>query len=273
MAKSKRRRKKARRFESVGVLVSGRARARRRPSALRWQTIRLRSILLLLMGAVAVGALWLAFDDRFYVYEADIVGAVRLSPEEVFQASGLAGLHILWARSAEIEDRILNELPTLGSVQAKCSLPARCAIVVVERQPKVLWDDGGVLWWIDAEGVVFQPPLSSFAGEGESVGWTVRGSLPLDEQGRLNEKVRIGLKELWATGRDVASVFDYALGRGLTFMDERGWRVILGQGEGMAKRLEVLDRVTTNLLEHGLTPRFVDVRFADAPYYSLMNDW
>jgi hypothetical protein len=273
MAKSKRRRKKARRFESVGVLVSGRTRARRRPSALRWQTIRLRGILLLLMGAVAIGALWLALDDRFYIHKADIVGAVRLSPEEIYQASGLAGLHILWARSAEIEDHILNELPTLGSAQAKCSLPARCAIVVVERQPKVLWDDGGTLWWIDAEGVVFQPPLSSSAGADESVGWTVRGPLPRDEQERLDEDVRIGLKELWATGKDVASVFDYVPGRGLTFMDERGWRVILGQGEGMAKRLEVLDRVTANLLAQGLTPRFVDVRFADAPYYSLTNDW
>jgi hypothetical protein len=257
----------------VGVLVSGRARARRRPSALRWQTIHLRSILLLGVGAIAVGALWLALDDRFYIYEADIVGAVRLSPEEVFQASGLAGLHILWARPAEIENRILDELPTLGSVQAKCRLPAQCAIVVVERQPEMLWDDDGVLWWIDAEGVVFQPPLSSFTEEGESIGWTVHGSLPRDEQGRLDERARVGLEELWATGKDVASVFEYASGWGFMFEDERGWRVILGQGEGMAKRLEVLDRVTANLLEQGLTPRFVDVRFADAPYYSLTNDW
>jgi hypothetical protein len=239
---------------------------------LRWQTIHLRSVLLLLMGAVVVGALWLAFDDRFYIYDADIVGAVRLSPEEVFQASGLSGLHILWARPAEIEERILSTLPTLGSVQAKCRLPGQCAIVVVERQPKVLWDDGGLLWWIDAEGVIFQPPPSSFAGEGESVGWTVRGSLLRDEQGLLDEDVRIGLNELWATGKEVASVFDYEPGQGFSFTEERGWRVILGQGEGMAKRLEVLDRVTVNLLEQGLTPRFVDVRFADAPYYSLVND-
>jgi hypothetical protein len=273
MAKSKRRRKKAQRFESVGVLVSGRARARRRPSALRWQTIRLRGLLFLLVGAVVACALWLALDSRFYIYEADVVGAVRLLPEEVFRASGLDGLHILWARPAEIEDLLLEALPTLESVQAKCHLPARCAIVVVERQPKVLWDDGGVLWWIDAEGVVFQPPLSSSAGEDKSVGWTVRGSLPRDEQERLEEGVRIGLKELWATGTDVASAFEYDPERGLMFVNELGWRVILGEGGGMAKRLQVLERVTAELVAQGSTPRFVDVRFPDAPYYSLTNDW
>ena len=83
----------------------------------------------------------------------------------------------------------------------------------------------------------------------------------------------VALNELWATGDDVASVFDYVPGRGLSFVDERGWRVVLGRGPGMVKRLEVLERLTTNLEERGLTPRFVDVRFADAPYYSLTNDW
>jgi cell division septal protein FtsQ len=178
----------------------------------------------------------------------------------------------LWARSAEIEQRILNELPTLESVQVKCGMPARCAIVVVERQPKVLWEDGGVLWWIDAEGVVFQPPLSSFTEDGEAVGWKVSGPLPRDEQERLDKEVRIGLNELWATGKDVAQAFDYEQGLGLVFLDEQGWRVVLGQGSGMAKRLEVLERVTANLKAQGLTPSFVDVRFADAPYYSLKND-
>jgi hypothetical protein len=35
----------------------------------------------------------------------------------------------------------------------------------------------------------------------------------------------------------------------------------------------VLERVTAELVAQDLTPRFVDVRFPDAPYYSLTNDW
>jgi hypothetical protein len=61
--------------------------------------------------------------------------------------------------------------------------------------------------------------------------------------------------------------------QGLTFTDERGWLVVLGQGPGMVKRLQVLERLTTDLEARGLVPMFIDVRFADAPYYSLMNEW
>jgi hypothetical protein len=268
MTKAKReKRKESRQFESAGVLTWGPSRVQRRPAASRVLSRRSRGVILLLMGAVMAGSLWLTIDDRFYISSVDVAGTVRVSCDEIVQASGLSGLHILWARPAEIENRILNALPTVESVQAKCRLPASCAIVVVERQPRVVWEENGLLWWIDAAGVIFnaEGPLSE--------GWTIRGPLPRDEDGRLDERVRVGLTELWATGEDVASTFDYVPARGLVFADERGWRVILGQGPGMAKRLQVLERLTADLEARGVTPRFIDVRFADAPYYSLTDDW
>ena len=277
MSKSKKRRRKKRLwFESAATLVLGRSRVRQRPAASQVLSRRSRGVVLLLLGVVTVGSLWLTIDDRFYVSYVDVVGTVRVSPDEIFQASGLSGLHILWARSAGIEDRILDTLLSIESVQARCRLPANCAIVVVERQPRMTWDENGLLWWIDADGVVFQPPLSLSPNGGDekgAEGWVVRGPLPRDEDGRLAKRVRVALTELWATGEDVASVFDYVPARGLVFSDERGWRVVLGQGPGMAKRLQVLERLTADLEARGLTPQFVDVRFADAPYYSLTNDW
>jgi hypothetical protein len=268
MTKSnKKQQKKKRHFEAATALVWGRAPARRRPAASSVWSLRLHSVLLLLAGALIVGALWLAIDERFYVYHADVVGAVRVSHDEIFQASGLAGLHILWARPAEIEKRILDALPTVESAQVKCSLPAKCAIVIVERQPRMMWDENGLLWWVDVDGVIFH------AQGALSGGWTIRGPLPRDEEGRLDEHVRVALAELWATGEDVASEFEYVPERGLVFTDERGWRVILGQRPGMAQRLQVLERLTADLEARGVTPQFVDVRFADAPYYSTADDW
>ena len=267
MAKAKGGRKKKRQFESAGVLVLGRSRVQRRRAASRVLSPGWRGTLLLLLGVVMVGSLWLTVDDRFYVHHADVVGAVRVSPAEVFQASGLSGLHILWAHPAGIERRILDELPTIESAQAKCKLPANCAIVVVERQPKVAWDEDGLKWWIDAEGVIFD------AQGALPEGWTVRGPLPRGEDGRLDERVRVGLAELWAAGADVASEFDYVPARGLVFIDERGCRVVLGQGPGMAKRLQVLERLMADLEARGQVPKLVDVRFADTPYYSLTNEW
>ena len=287
MGKSRRRgrRKNGRGFETASVLVVGQAQARR-PSRTRHSPFAIRALLLLLLAVVVAGVLWLTLDDRFYIYGAEVVGTIRLSPDEVFRASGLPGLHILWVRSAEVESRILAALPSLESAQVLCGLQpptlgaeplANCTIAVVERQPRVMWNDDGQLWWIDADGVIF-PASPSFipAGGGERGGgaddWLVRGPLPQDEDGRLDEPVRVALAELWAIGADVSPLL-YVPNRGLVFTDGRGWRVVVGQGPGMAERLQVLEWLATDLEMRGLTPRFVDVRFPDAPYYSEKNEW
>ena len=268
-------------------MVLGRTRVRRPAASSRSLLRRLRGVLFLLLFVVAAGALWLTLDDRFYIYHADVMGAVRVSPDEIFQASGLPRLHILWVRPAEIEARLLDALPTLESAQVVCELPAQCAIAVVERQPRVMWDEDGQLWWIDAEGVIFSGPPSSPPTSGDvppsfpptggdegggAEGWVVRGPLPRGEDGQLDERVHIALTELWTTGADVSPLL-YVPGRGLVFTDERGWRVVVGQGSGMDERLQVLEWLAADLETRGLAPRFVDVRFADAPYYSLTNDW
>jgi hypothetical protein len=298
MARSRKqqRKKKKRRFETAGPMILGQVRVgrssqtRHSPFAIHPSRVAVRNVLLLLLVVVAVGALWLALDDRFYVYHADVVGVVRVSPGAVFQSSGLPGLHILWVRPDEVEARILAALPTIESAQVACGLhlpasgaglPLRCTINVVERQPRVMWDEGGQLWWIDAEGVIFPASLSSPSMGGGGEGWLVRGPLPRGEDGWLDEPVRIALAELWAVsgagnpppGVGESASLDYVPGRGLVLTDERGWRVILGQGPGMDERLRVLERLVANLEARGLRPRFVDVRFADAPYYSLTNDW
>lgn len=252
-------------------MVLGRARIRQLPAATRASVRWIRGLLLLVAFVVLVGALWLTVDDRFYIYRTEIVGLGRLSPDEVFQASGLPGLHVLWVRSAECEARLLNTLPTLESAQVACRLPARCTITVTERQPRLVWNEDGQLWWVDAQGVVF--PAEITAQDTSPDAWSVRGPLPRGEDGELDERVRVALAELWAAGVDISPELYYVPGRGLILTDERNWRVIVGQGPGMDRRLQVLETLAADLEARSLTPRFVDVRFADAPYYSLVNDW
>lgn len=226
----------------------------------------------LVIGALA---LWLTTDSRFYIYEAQIVGARRVSQEEIFEASGLRALHVLWARPRAIEARILETLPALEQVEATCRLPAACTISVVERRPMVLWDADGELWWVDEEGAVFLAqegvPGSEITEDGRGQ-WQVRGSLPRDDEGNLDERVSVALAELWKSGRDLPGQFEYAPPEGLSFVDERGWQVIVGQGSGMAERLAVLERIAAQLESREQTPRFVDVRFPKAPYYAPQAD-
>lgn len=292
MTKSWDPRRGRRRYDRAGSVVLNRVKLGQAPVSLhrlRWMH---RGLWILLAIAVAGGglALWLTVDSRFYVYDAQIVGNRRLSHQEIFEASRLGGLHILWARSATIESRILEALPSLESVEVGCRLPANCSISVVERRPRVLWDESGELWWIDEEGAVF-PGMASMPvrddgasspsqidadAPTDSLGqWVVRGPLPR-EDGRgkdyLEEQVRVALVELWENGRHLPSEYQYDPEQGLSFVDAHGWRVIVGQGSGMARRLEVLEQLVTHLESQGVAPRFVDVRFPEAPYYAAATD-
>ncbi len=267
-------------FESAGALILGRTRTRRRARGFSDLLFTRRGLVLWALILATGCALWLVLGDGFYVQKVDVTGTVRLSPTDVIQASDLLGLHILWARPAAVEKQLLAALPSLQSAKATCKWrPATCQIIVSERNPRVMWEEeGGGVWWIDAQGVIF-PAADAVSGEdaalavdGSETPWVVQGPLPRDDAGRLDRRVRDALSELWDNGGDVATFFYYVPGRGLTFVNEHGWQVFVGQGSGMEKRLQVLDLLTDSLLERGVTPRFVDVRFADAPYYSLTSD-
>ena len=162
------------------MLAVGQERPKRR---LRWFRIGV----LALFGLLVAGVVWVLLSDRFYVYDAEVQGTVRLTPDQVFWASDLPGLHVLWVNSRKIEEQILAALPSLESVEVSCRLPAECTITVVERQSMTMWNDDGRLWWVNADGTII--PASRELSEG----WTVRGPLPRDEEDRLAEPVRIAL--------------------------------------------------------------------------------
>jgi cell division septal protein FtsQ len=230
---------------------------------LRWLRRGLLALVLVIVGVVAWGLL----DDRFYVYDADVVGTVRLSPEQVFWASELPGLHVLWVNPDKIEAQILAALPSLESAEVVCQLPSNCTITVAERQPRMMWNDSGQLWGVDADGVIF-PSEEAF-----TEAWVIRGPLPKDGDDLLAEPARVALTELWTSSVEIAPELVYVPNRGFMIIDSRGWRVIVGQGTGMKERLAVLETIAADLEARGINPKFVDVRFPKAPYYSLTNEW
>lgn len=249
------------RFESATPLVLGR---RESVPALR---IEGRWVLIALaLAAVAGLVAWFSFSPRFYVLEAAVEGAERIPEGEVFAASGLERVHILWADELAAAAQIQEQIPSVKEVEIACGLPAECRITIAERPPVLTWQSGDQLFWVDSVGGFF--PAEEPLGEG----WTVSGPVPKDEAGCIEQDVLVALEELEQLGVPRGSI-GYRIGRGLVLTDSKGWRVILGQGAGMERRLLVYAAVKKHLLEQGIQPRFVDVRFPEAPYYSETNDW
>lgn len=224
-----------------------------------------------LFGGVGLTALlglglWFALSPRFYVGSAQVAGTSRIAQKAVFQASGLAGLHILWVDEQAAEARIVEQLPSVEAAKVACQLPADCVITVVERAPVLTWEVGGSLFWVDAAG------MASPAGHPLEGRWLVSGPLPADDDGLVDQEVLIGLAELTRLGVRPGRIA-YRSGRGLVLDDPAGWRVVLGQGSGMERRLQVYATVRAYVLARGVHPQFVDVRFPEAPYYSETNEW
>ncbi|MGD1995333.1 MAG: cell division protein FtsQ/DivIB [Anaerolineae bacterium] len=249
------------RFESATPLVLG-----RRTTASAWR-FRTRWLLVSLGAVAAAGlVLWFSFSPRFYILEARIVGEEWVSEDEIFTASGLQRLHVLWAREGKAEARILERFPSLQQVEVNCGFPADCTIRVVEHPPILTWQVGERVFWVNSAGryLPAERPLEE--------GWVVIGPLPTSPEGRLEQQALVALKELEELNI-VPRPIEYRPDRGLILVDEAGWRVILGQGEGMERRLRTYTLVKAHLLEHDIHPRYVDVRFPEAPYYSETNEW
>ncbi len=251
------------RFQSATPLVIGR-RASIRPVEIprRWIAIG--------VGVLALVALvlWFSFSPRFYVQGAEVVGATRVSPAAIYSASGIDRLHVLWINRRAAAEEITDRIPSIAEARVVCKLwSADCTVKVVEVPLMLTWLRGDQTFWVDGAGGVFA------ADRALEEAWTIRGPLPIDDAGWVDGDVLDALRALERFGVPPRSI-DYRAGRGLVISDSAGWRVVLGEDPGrMERRLRVYAVVREHLVKHDIRPRFVDVRFPEAPYYSEVNDW
>lgn len=248
------------RFESSTSLVADRRSAVTIRISREWILVVLSLLVILALG------LWISRDPRFYVLNIEVIGAERESAAEILATSNLDRLHLLWVDEQKVEYDIGERFRSLAQVDVECRFPSQCVITVEEYPLQLTWVDSTGQFWVDQARHVSR-------AEGELEGrWVVSGPLPTDEEGLLDNQVMIGLDELEQLGI-APQAMGYQPGRGLVIEDGAGWRVILGQGNGMEQRLGVYAAVREYLVEQGIHPRFVDVRFPDAPYYSETNEW
>ena len=227
-----------------------------------------RAISVATLFLVMLAALELTLGEAFYIYNPAVTGNQRTPADEIVAASQIETLHVLWLQPERAAKALVNNMPGLRAAFIWCGLPAECTIQVLEREPAFEWRQGQTRTWVDAEGVVFpargQTPdiLVIEAAPG------VPALLP----GHQVERALVDtLLELARVLPEVKS-FRYTTERGVEFSDPQGnWPVYVGVGRSepgeMAARVAMWKGLTANLASRNMRPKFVDVRYPQAPYY------
>jgi cell division protein FtsQ len=128
--------------------------ARRVTRRARWVAARLVPIgvTLAVLAVVGAGVGWLLTSPRFAVTEVAVVGASRLTPEELVAASGIGpGTNLFRLDRTAVVAR-LESLPLVRRADLVRRFPNRVTLAVEERRPFTL-AHAGRLHWIDEQGV------------------------------------------------------------------------------------------------------------------------
>ena len=140
--------------------------ARRVGKRARWLAARVVPIgaSLSVLAAAGAGVSWLLTSPRFEVTEVAVVGASRLTPEEVVAASGIgAGTNLFRMDPTAVAAR-LEALPLVRHADVVRRLPNRVTLAVEERRPFTL-AHAGRLHWIDEQGVSLGPETRAVVPE------------------------------------------------------------------------------------------------------------
>ncbi len=241
----------------------------------QWKTgPRLASFILVLMLGTAIYLAW--GSPTFCVTEAQVNGAARLSPAEINAALDISGQPIFMLRPDEIAARLRLTYPELAGAQVTIGLPNQVQVRVTERQPVIMWQQGSGYTWVDATGVAFHPrgqvdgliPVVALAAP-------PGGSPSPDDPYSPPPYVAPDLvKAVLTLAPNVppGSSLIYDPLNGLGWTDSRGWQVYFGKNpKDMVTKLRVYQALVDSLSARGLSPIFISVVHAEAPYYRMVK--
>jgi cell division protein FtsQ len=232
-----------------------------------------RAASLALILALGGASAFIFTNDAFVVRRAEIGGVRYVPPEEVFTESGIAGRHVLQVDPAQVEAR-LETLPSLDSATVSVEWPARVVIRVREREPALMWEQGGQRYWVDLNGHLMVarrdiPNLLRVVNEGEAIPYRCPGPLCAEQDAiTIDQAVVLGAQHL-KTLRSNIELLYYDPVRGLSYQDGRGWRAYFGVGANMDVKLIVYEQLVAALELRGVRPLYIDVSNPDAPYYRI----
>jgi cell division protein FtsQ len=245
--------------------MSVRSTDRARSSAARRSTVgigsRVGSLLLALASLAALAYLFLS--DGYYVFDVTLRGNSLVTAEEIFQRSEVEGYSIFFVEPLRIEERI-EAIPDVREATVGVSLPNVLIIDVQERQARAIWQTGESRYGVDDDGTAVS------LREEDQPRIVIRDldSTPLELGARVNLEA-VTAAEMFQSLLPGVTEFDYSRERGISYLDQHGWRVYLGSGQGAELKVAVVAALVHRLESQSVAVELIDVRFPESPLYEL----
>ena len=240
-------------------------RRERRPVVSRWRIIS--AVLLALFGLTL--AVFFT-SDVFYVRAIQVRGNDFITREEVFAYSELADYHLFWLDPAEIRRNLLRSA-SVADVSVEVGWPPdMVTLLVQERQPAVLWSDGGQETWIDVQGRAM-PARAEIPGLLHVNLVRDGGGQALPTASDFNKDMVLGalrLREILPEGGHL----DFHPVHGLGWTNDLGWQVWMGADSAavMNEKIKIYEVLVENLSSRAIDVAELNIANPDAPFYRLL---
>jgi cell division protein FtsQ len=217
------------------------------------------------VAALALGAFLAAwFSPLFEVNHVSIEGNSLVASDDIVARSGLLGANLLRADLGAAQER-LYQLPLVKSVHIEREWPGGVRISIVERMPWGTWEQSGVRYTIDSEGVVLgftPPPDGSPVIRSAEPGTRLQGD-------RVDYQAVAAAAELYEKlpaqlGTAVTEVA-FLPGKGVQVTTADGQSAILGDSSSIEYKLAVWAAMARAAREEHISYTTIDLRFGNRP--------
>lgn len=216
-------------------------------------------------AALIAGAAWLYRSPYFRVETVEVQGTQRMSDRTIVAAADLLGRSMLTADLAAAQ-RAVYQLPLVSSVRIERDWPSTVRIVVEERRPWGTWEQAGVDYLIDREGVVIavdeRLPAGAPAIRSSEPGSRIVGDRvdyqAVDAAAEIYELLP---RQLGTTVEEVA----FIKGKGVQVTTADGQVALFGDSSSIAYKLAVWAALAAEARQRHIAYTTIDLRYGNRP--------
>lgn len=217
-----------------------------------------------LVAGIAWGGYWAWTTPYFRISNFEVAGANTIPADIIVATTNLGGERIMTADLEAAQERLYN-LPLLATARVEREFPSTVRIIIEERQPWGTWEQSGVPYTIDREGVVLgtaQPVPGRPVILSSQLGSRVQGDRvdyqAVDAAAELYELLP---RQLGVTVTEIA----YLPSRGLQVTTDRGETAIFGDSSSIEYKVAVWAAMAERARTEHITYTVIDLRYGNRP--------